>query len=200
MKTILFILLFILGISGFAQENPWGTNLNITENPWLSEEEKTKIIEEERAKAAEEARIKMEILKMNDSISRTNRPKDSLVSVAKIDATARLAELRAEGTNIYQLGYNQAEKRFHANGMGALGFFITLVPLIGNPIVWIMAGSYPSDYDLTKNHEKNKEFLNDDEYYNGYKKSARKIRAGRLMIGNLFGNITKLIIFLSLIN
>lgn len=165
MKTSIIILLLALGISGFAQENPWGTNLNISENPWLSEEEKAKKMEEERAKAAEEARIKMEALKMNDSVSRANRPNDSLTSVAKINATTRLEELRAKGTDIYKLGYSQAEKRFHAGGMGALGFCITLVPIIGNPIVWIMAGSYPSEHDLAKNHEKNKEFLNDPEIF-----------------------------------
>lgn len=38
------------------------------------------------------------------------------------------------------------------------------------------------------------------KYLKGYKKSARRTRAGKLMIGNLFGNITKLIVLLTILN
>lgn len=201
MKQIITISFFFSATICFAQENPWKTNKNIFENPWLTEEEKMELVEQERI--CEEERlmeIRLEKQREAELARQTNNITTNKPNVAdSLSIDQKTTQLKESGINLYDEGFRDGKEYFDETGFGTAGFFITLFPIVGNPIVWITAAQKPADNELANSDNPQNDLLKNKEYKAGYKVGARKKRAGKMMLANLFSNVVKFFIYAKII-
>lgn len=192
MKLILLFVFVLFSTVIFSQENPWVNQLNVKENPWLTEQEKKELLEQERL--CEEERL-MEIRLEKQLEDANNAALGKLKSADSLSIDQKTTALKASGINLYDEGLRDGQEFFDATGFGTAGFFITLFPIAGNPIVWITAAQKPGDDELANPENPQNDLLKNKEYKAGYKVGARKKRAGKMMMANLFSNVVKVILF-----
>lgn len=191
MKAILFSLLFISFLSVQAQNNPW-INEKAGRNPWITEKERIKQAELEKQKA--------ESIKIKSNSDINSNEKDATFINSSYQLDSMLSYYNEKGIDISVLATEDADKYFDDHGYGAAGFFVTLVPIIGNPIIWITSAIKPNVEDISNTDNPRNILLQDNEYKETYRKKVRKNKGSKMMTGNILSNITKIFILIKLIN
>ena len=201
MKLILTIAFLIILKSLQAQENPWIYNKNIVENPWLTLEEKKELLEQERLCEAERlTEIRLENEKEAELKRQTYNVTTNKLNIAdSLTVDQKATQLKEAGINMFDEGLRDGKEYFDGTGFGAAGFFITLFPIVGNPIVWITASQKPADTELANAENPQNDLLKNKDYKAGYKVGARKKRAAKMMLANLFSNVVKIFIYVKII-